>query len=117
QIDVADWPMVHTAKPADPNEPEIRAGAGLIRPLEAAARKAGVEILLEYRMTAIHREAPRRGRVLGIAVDHKGAVRNIRARKAVVVATGGAARNNQFPRPLGPPAPRANLLLRPLPPA
>ena len=75
QIDVADWPMVHTGKPADPNDPEIRAGAGLIRPLEAAARKAGVEILLEHRMTAIHREAPRRGRVLGIAVDHKGAIR------------------------------------------
>jgi succinate dehydrogenase/fumarate reductase flavoprotein subunit len=102
QIDVADWPMVHTGKSADPNDPEIRAGAGLIRPLEAAARKAGVEILLEHRMTAIHREAPRRGRVLGIAVDHKGAVRNIRARKAVVIATGGSTGNVNFRRMFDP---------------
>ena len=36
---------------------ESRAGTGLMRPLEAAARKAGVEILLEHRMTAIHRES------------------------------------------------------------
>ena len=96
QIDVADWPMVHTGKPADPNDPEIRGGAGLIRPLEAAARKAGIDILVEHRMTAIFREAPKSGRVLGIAVDHKGAVRNIRAKKAVIVATGGSTGNVNF---------------------
>src|SRR5580704_12580700 len=62
QIDVCDWPMVHTGGPADPSDPEIRAGAGLIRPLEAAAKKAGVDILLEHRMTTIHRETPRDGR-------------------------------------------------------
>jgi succinate dehydrogenase/fumarate reductase flavoprotein subunit len=102
QIDVADWPMVHTGKPADPNDPEIRAGAGLIRPLEAVARTAGVDILLEHRMTAIHREAPKSGRVLGIAVDHGGAVRNIRARKAVIVATGGSTGNVNFRRMFDP---------------
>ena len=37
QISVEDWPMVHTGGPADPDDDEIRAGAGLIRPLEAAA--------------------------------------------------------------------------------
>jgi succinate dehydrogenase/fumarate reductase flavoprotein subunit len=102
QIDVADWPMVHTGKPADPTDPEIRAGAGLIRPLEAAARNAGVDILVEHRMTAIHREAPRSGRVRGIAVDHRGAVRNIRARKAVIVATGGSTGNVNFRRMFDP---------------
>src|SRR5262249_25757884 len=99
-LPIGRWSIL--GKPADPNDPEIRAGAGLIRPLEAAARKAGVEILLEYRMTAIHREAPRRGRVLGIAVDHKGTVRNIRARKAVVVATGGSTGNINFRRMFDP---------------
>ena len=69
QIAVDDWPMVHTGGPADPDDDEIRAGAGLMRPLEAAARRIGVEILLEHRMTAIHREAAKSGRVLGIAVD------------------------------------------------
>src|SRR5271154_1962272 len=77
QIDVAGWPMVHTGKPSDPDDPELRAGAGLMRPLHAAALKAGVEILLEHRMTAVHRGANNSGhafgRVSGIAVDHKGA--------------------------------------------
>src|SRR5277367_4808213 len=85
QIDVADWPMVHTGKPADPTDPETRAGSGLMRPLHAAALKAGVEFLLEHRMTAIRREASRSGRVTGIAADHQGREINIRANKAVIV--------------------------------
>jgi succinate dehydrogenase/fumarate reductase flavoprotein subunit len=102
QISVEDWPMVHTGGPADPDDDEIRAGAGLIRPLEAAALEAGVEILLEHRMTAIHRETPRDGRVLGIAVDHKGARLNVRAGKAVIVATGGSTGNVNFRRMFDP---------------
>jgi succinate dehydrogenase/fumarate reductase flavoprotein subunit len=102
QISVEDWPMVHTGGPADPADDEIRAGAGLIRPLEAAALKAGVEILLEHRMTTIHRETPRDGRVTGIAVDHNGTSLNIRARKAVIVATGGSTGNVNFRRMFDP---------------
>ena len=60
-----------------------------MRPLEAAARKVGVEILLEHRMTAVHRECPGAGRVTGIQVVHTGKVLGIRARKAVIIATGG----------------------------
>ncbi len=103
QIDVADWPMVHTGGPAAPDDDEIRAGAGLMRPLEAAAQKAGVAILLEHRMTAIHREAPRSsGRVTGITVDHQGDAVHIRARKAVIVATGGSTGNVNFRRMFDP---------------
>ena len=102
QISVEDWPMVHTGGPAAPDDDEIRAGAGLIRPLEIAARKAGVEILLEHRMTAIHRETPKSGRVNGIAVSHNGATRNFRARKAVIVATGGSTGNVNFRRMFDP---------------
>ncbi len=102
QIDVADWAMVHTGQSADPSDLEIRAGAGLIRPLEVTARKAGVEILLEHRMTAIHRETPRDGRVTGIAAGHNGTTRNIRARKAVIVATGGSTGNVNFRRMFDP---------------
>ena len=102
QISVEDWPMVHTGKPADPNDSEIRAGSGLIRPLHAAALKAGVEILLEHRMTAIHRETASSGRALGVAVTHNGATRNIRARKAVIVATGGSTGNVNFRRMFDP---------------
>ena len=73
-----------------------------MQPLEAAARKAGVEVLLEHRMTAIYREQPRSGRVLGIAVDNKGNTLNIRARKAVIVATGGSTGNVNFRRMFDP---------------
>jgi succinate dehydrogenase/fumarate reductase flavoprotein subunit len=102
QIDVADWPMVHTGQPADPSDPEIRAGSGLMRPLHAAALKAGVDILLEHRMTAIHRAAENSGRVIGIAADHNGASLNIRAHKAVIVATGGSTGNVNFRRMFDP---------------
>ena len=40
-------------------------GNGLMRPLEVAARRAGVRILLEHRMTTIHRETPTVGAHLG----------------------------------------------------
>ncbi|HXQ51588.1 MAG TPA: FAD-dependent oxidoreductase [Stellaceae bacterium] len=100
---VMDWPMVQTGAQADP---AVRAthstGNGLIRPLEVAARRAGVEILLEHKMSAIHRETPRSGRVLGITADHKGAAVNIRARKAVIVATGGSTGNVEFRRMFDP---------------
>ena len=102
QIAVEDWPMVHTGKPADPSDPEIRAGAGLMRPLEAAARNAGVEILLDHRMTAIHRETANSGRVRGIAVDHHGSKLNIRANRAVIIATGGSTGNVNFRRMFDP---------------
>src|SRR5580704_447288 len=36
-------------------------GVGLIRPLEASARKAGVQILLQHKMTGIIRENPNSG--------------------------------------------------------
>jgi len=68
-----DWPMVQTGKPVDPT---VRAttstGNGLMRPLEVAAKRAGVQILLEHRMTAIHREGSKSGRVLGVAAGCEG---------------------------------------------
>ncbi len=96
---VMDWPMVQTGKPADPAERATRSsGNGLMRPLEAAAGKAGVETLLEHRMVALYRQAPQAGPVLGIAVDHHGTRLAIRARKAVVIATGGSTGNVNFRR-------------------
>ena len=74
-----------------------------MRPLEAAARRAGVRILLEHRMTAIHRESPAAGRVLGIGVTTTvPANARFRARKAVIVATGGSTGNLEFRRMFDP---------------
>ena len=97
------WKLVQTGAPADPAiAPTRSTGNGLMRPLEVAAKEAGVQILLEHRMTAIHRDAPGTGRVLGIAVDNNGTTLNIRARKAVVIATGGHAGNVNFRRMFDP---------------
>jgi urocanate reductase len=78
-------------------------GSGFVRPLAKTARQTGVEILLQHQMTKIHRESPLAGRVVGITameVDNwyqpKFRTLNIRARKGVVVATGGSAGNPVF---------------------
>ena len=78
-------------------------GSGFVRPLAETARRMGVEILLRHRMTKIHREQPLSGRVTGISaieVDDSfqptGRAVNIRARKGIVVASGGCADNPQF---------------------
>ena len=88
---ILDYVRIQTGEAGGPRQTgkTIPAGIGIVRPLEAAARKAGVQILLEHRMTSIIRENNNTGRVIGITVEAKGAKLNIRARKGVIVATGG----------------------------
>ena len=98
-----DYPLVQTGRPV---EPERRltssSGNGLIRPLEAAAKTVGVQILPQHRMTAIYRDEADSKRVLGVAVDNAGKTVNIRARKAVIIATGGSTGNVNFRRMFDP---------------
>jgi len=97
------WPMVQTGRPADPTvRATTSSGIGLMRPLEVAAKRAGVQILLSHRMAAIYRQSSGAGRVLGIMVDDKGKKINIRARKAVIIATGGSTGNVNFRRMFDP---------------
>src|ERR1019366_2174504 len=97
------WPMVQTGQPVDPElQATTSTGNGLMRPLEVAARRAGVRILLEHRMTSIHRETPAAGRVLGISVRSGDDERNVRAHKAVIIATGGSTGNLEFRRMFDP---------------
>jgi succinate dehydrogenase/fumarate reductase flavoprotein subunit len=87
-----------------PDEPTTPArGSGFVRPLEKTARQMGIEILLQQQMTKIHRESQLAGRVTGIStieVDEwyrpKTRTMNIRARKGVIIATGGCAGNPVF---------------------
>ncbi len=100
---VMDWPMVQTGEKANPIiQATFSSGNGLMRPLEAAAKKAGVQILLEHRMTGIYRQTPSSGPVLGIAVDNNGTKLNIGARKAVIIGTGGSTGNANFRRMFDP---------------
>jgi succinate dehydrogenase/fumarate reductase flavoprotein subunit len=97
------WPQMQTGKPvASENQATTSSGVGLVRPLEAAARKLGVEILLQHRMTSIIRAQPTSGRVFGITATHQGKTLNIRARKGVILATGGSTGNVNFRRMFDP---------------
>jgi hypothetical protein len=94
RLNVVPWPNEVTG-PAR--------GPGFVRPLAKTAREMGIEILLQQQMTKIHRESPVSGRVTGISVievddryNRKTKTMNIRAKKGVVVATGGSAGNPIF---------------------
>ena len=97
------WVRVETGKPVDPaQQANSSSGVGLIRPLEVAAKKAGVQILLEHKMLRLFREHPSAGRVLGIEIENKGKKLNFKARKAVIIATGGSTGNVNFRRIFDP---------------
>ena len=97
------WPMVQTGQPLDAAvQATTSTGNGLMRPLEVAARRAGVRILLGHRMTSIYRETPASGGVVGIGVRNADGERNIRARKAVIIGTGGSQGNLEFRRMFDP---------------
>jgi succinate dehydrogenase/fumarate reductase flavoprotein subunit len=100
---VMSWPLIQTGKAVAPSAQAMTPGGiGLIRPLEAAARMSGVQILLGHRMTGVIRENPFSGRVVGIAAESKGKKLNIRAKKGVVIATGGHSSNVNFRRIFDP---------------
>src|SRR3989442_11174452 len=79
-----------------------RPGSGVVRPLEKSARGKGVEILLKHRLTRIIRENSASGRVTGITARLGDKDVNIRARKGVVIATGGHTSNVAFRRMFDP---------------
>ena len=92
------WPIASQRVTHHPT----RVGSGLVRALEASARAKGVGIRLRHKMTNIVREGPASGRVLGITTTHDGRTVNIRARKGVLVATGGSSSNVTLRRTFDP---------------
>ena len=108
--------------------PSGRGGAGLVRPLEASARAKGVKFLMHYKMTSLIRTASTAaspGRVVGLTaqytprllpgattplqsyrsdgnIDSTKSHVNIRAAKAVILATGGSTSNVNFRRMFDP---------------
>ena len=100
-------------------------GTSLLRPLEASARKKGVRFLLNYHMDVIVRETPTSGRVLGIQASYTPKVLpgtstplqsfrsegniemtaptvTVKAKKAVIIASGGSTGNVNFRRMFDP---------------
>ncbi|HEX2928584.1 MAG TPA: FAD-dependent oxidoreductase [Candidatus Binatia bacterium] len=115
-------------KGAGLESPNAANGTSVIRPLEASARAKGVRFLLNYKMTSIIREPSAEGtggRVIGITAAHTPrtmpgsttplksfrsegniestkATMNLRAAKAVIVATGGSTSDIEFRRMFDP---------------
>ena len=86
-----------------------RNGSGIVRPLALSARDKGVEFMLSHTLRTIHREQPFAGRVLGVTVEavdrwfqpqHQ--FLNLRARKAIVICSGGHGANVHFRRMFDP---------------
>jgi tricarballylate dehydrogenase len=74
-------------------------GAGLVQHLDAAAKKAGIEVCYETRVTALLYDGER---VTGVRARHRGKATEFRA-KSVVLACGGFEANPEWrTRYLGP---------------
>jgi len=90
---------------APPTHTAIRAmwakGNDMVRCLEKAARERGVEILFLHRATRLLSEH-NTGRVVGLTVRAKNKVCNFKAKKAVILATGGFGRNRAMVQEYGP---------------
>lgn len=100
-----EWPIRTDKLALDQN----RNGSGIVRPLELSARDKGVEFLLSHTLRSIHREQPFAGRVLGVTIETvdrwfqpQSRFLNIRARKAVVLCSGGHGHNVHFRRMFDP---------------
>lgn len=115
-------------KGAGLESPNAAAGTGVIRPLEASARAKGVRFLLNYKMSSLIREPAtetKTGRVSGISAQYtprimpgateplksfrsEGNIESnqptmrLRARKAVILATGGSTSHIEFRRMFDP---------------
>jgi succinate dehydrogenase/fumarate reductase flavoprotein subunit len=108
-----------------PFSPSGSGGTNLMRPLEASARKKGVKFLPNYHMDVIFRETPTSGRVLGILASYTPTILpgtttplksfrsqgniemnapsvTVKARKAIMIGTGGHTGNVNFRRMLDP---------------
>lgn len=114
-------------KGAGLESPNAAAGTAVIRPLEASARAKGVRFLLNYKMTGLIRRssADQDGRVIGIDAAYAPRIMpgsseplrsfrwegniertepklRLRARRAVVLATGGSTSDIDFRRMFDP---------------
>ena len=70
-------------------------GPKMVKALEDRARRSGVEILLKHRATRLITD-PQSGRVIGLQVNAEDETKNFKARKAVVLASGGFGRNREI---------------------
>jgi hypothetical protein len=113
------------ANVASPLSPGGGNGSAVIRPLEASARKKGVQFLLNYHMDIIFRQTPASGRVLGVQASYTPRIApgtttrmesfrsegninrttptvTVKARRGLIIASGGHSSNVNFRRIFDP---------------
>ena len=71
-------------------------GAANIRAMLDQMKKIGQEILFRHKITRIIREKPLDGSVLGVEADTSGARQSFKARKGVILASGGFGANLEW---------------------
>ena len=105
QIRPHEWPVREELVAFD----QGRNGSGLVRALERSARQKGVELLLSHRMASLVREGEQPERVIGttlVEVDRDfnptNRTTNVRARKGVILCTGGHGNDVEFRRIFDP---------------
>jgi len=76
-------------------------GSEMIASLEKTARAKGVDTKFLHRATRLITD-PKTGRVLGLKVTVKNKTQDFKARKAVILATGGFGRNKEMVEEFGP---------------
>lgn len=70
-------------------------GPKLVQALVNRALKTGVEILYRHRAAKLIAD-PQTGKVIGLKVDVKGEAKNFKAKRAVILATGGFGHNKEM---------------------
>src|SRR5260370_11849852 len=93
--------VVWTAGPSSV-APNGENGTALMPPLEARPSKLGQQILLTHSMKEIIRQGQLSGRVLGVTVTNQRKTLNIRAKRGLVIDTGGHTSNVNFRRMFDP---------------
>jgi len=73
----------------------IGRGRQIIQSLEERAKRAGVEILLHHRAVRLITYPPT-GRVIGLKVSVQSEMKNFKAKRAVILATGGFGQNREM---------------------
>jgi fumarate reductase flavoprotein subunit len=110
-IEVYEWLKTLGAKPQmlwrSPGISVLRTvrfeghGARLLKILLTAAQEKGVNILYEHRAQRLVLD-PVKGRVIGVTAKFKDQVLSFKAKKAVIIATGGFAQNKEMVQEYGP---------------
>jgi len=70
-------------------------GPQLVRAVEGRANRKGVEILLRHRATKLIAD-PQTGKVIGVQVETRDGMKNFKAKRAVIIASGGFGRNHEM---------------------